>query len=184
MPDNRCDRNLKKEDTSYVYARTGVMRAWSKCLIWFAALLLPLQALQGTPFLCQFAGCGHRRLVSAHNDQADQSARCQCQRQIAHLSPAGDSRQRRAAQALGCLGQTVPQQNCPPGCFCRRPAQPQSQPTTPLEWKFVNSLDLSAVDQAHTRCSDLLDGCNYAQREVSATASAQELCASLCRFTT
>ena len=160
-------------------------RAISKCLIWFAVLLSPLQALQGTPILCYFVGSSHGSAVSARNDRPDQGSSCRrCDGKTNRLEQTGEARNGYAADWPESAGHVDPRRNCPPDCLCRRPANPQSQPISPIQLKVVDRLVASAVAQVDARCNASLHGCTDPRRKISSPASAQQICATLCRFTT
>lgn len=149
---------------------------FSRSLVMVGVLLAPLQALQVTPLLCQLtAGCS-----AAEASCADDAM---CPHGMCPPPARGGS----AIDVEGlehlCLtleSPAVPRE-CPPNCWCRHPAQPQPLPVQPLE--LVSSLELAS----HRLCEfQPADGPQVvglaANRDLLPPYTAQQVCASLCRF--
>lgn len=155
-----------------------VSRTCSKCLIWFAALLSPIQALQGTPIF--------RAVVSEL-----QSPHCVCTNQIADAGEHGECVRCRSSRCQCRDGEKcrdhivasspVSPRECPPDCWCRRPAEPQSQPIEPVRLTLTAAQVAVSAHQADHG----MDIGRYAiTRHVLAADSAQQVCVRLCRLLT
>jgi len=154
------------------------MREWSKSLIWFTALLLPLQTLQGSSTLCHFACHGNQTLEGVNDP-----SRCRCPRKTVNIRWADGGRQQYTARLLAYFGKTCPVDDCPAKCFCRRPAHPQCQPVSPVQLKIAEGLGISIIPQVPAKCNALLHGYGESQREISTNISALQFCVFLCRLT-
>jgi hypothetical protein len=159
-----------------------VCRICSKLLISFAALLSPVQPLQGTPVLCQLVGCYQGELTSTRDLQLGEGLCCKCGQTSPQAN--GIPQQRRCGASLARIEQTNQQHNCPADCWCRRPAQPQSQTTSREQLKVSDSASEPVDGQHHGGCSVSPYRRTTPQPTTFATISAQQVCASLCRFTT
>jgi hypothetical protein len=151
-------------------------QTWSKCLIWFAALLSPIQALQGTSIFCNVVGSCASSPQAGENEHSccrGKTINTKCRQDVCDASNAcGDH-----------FVATVPQSpnKCPQTCWCQHPTQPQPQPSN--ETHFKANFDLScyvsnfASDNfrsvSETKCLTNLS---------NSVGTAQQVCAHLCRF--
>ena len=153
-------------------------RTCSKCLIWFAVLLSPIQALQGTPIF--------RAVVSEL-----QSPNCDCANQVTDADKLGECVRCRCGQCQCRDGEkshdhfvaqspSAPRE-CPPDCWCRRPAEPQSQPVQPIRLTLAGT---QVAVSAHQADHGVEIGRYAITRHVLAADSAQQVCVQLCRFLT
>ncbi len=155
------------------YTRTESMRAiqrWSNCLVWFAALLLPLQALQGTPAFCHLADtcCSEQPAFEVMSPDCENG----CSPQLVHLEQLGTNHRHPAAAipAGPC--------KCPPCCLCQNSAQPQAQ--TSSQTRSIPKPHMALMESAITPEIRRLDR-RFDTRNAS-THSAPEICVLLCRF--
>lgn len=145
-------------------------------LIWLAALLSPFQALQGTPLLCNLAEgcvCAPQAGRSSHESGRAEPAVCEC---CHGADYAGDVAQSDVASAV-----PLAPSKCAQTCCCQSPTQPQSQPSEPTT--FTAGFDLVcrvlAVDKV---TAGSLSGIGNRVGRMGPAQSAQQVCASLCRF--
>ncbi len=148
----------------------------SKWLVWMAALLSPIQALQGTPVLCHFiCGCS-----GADGVYSDQPTCCH------HGSSKLTATRAACGKSIHC-GLTVTRDNplspcrCPLTCLCRRPALPQSQTLHTLSVEPSAHLDCLSVGDTDAN-ADMRVALGVAQNHYLPAFSAPQVCASLCRF--
>lgn len=150
----------------------------SKWLVCLAALLTPIQAMQGTPVMCHLLG--HCSLAQTDGDKCETKCCC-CQR--ANCNAARQS----VCHACGCKCEQVLSNDpakCPNNCWCKCAPLPLFPPTTYLQVQNVPTAECPVLDQ--------IDPCavsnEYTHRVLVArslgTPTAQQVCAALCRFTT
>ena len=152
-------------------------RTFSKCLIWFAALLSPIQALQGTPMFraviseLQSPGC-----VCA-DQGSDANERCECVR-----CRCGQCRCRVGERRQDHFVAQIPSspRECPPDCWCKRPAEPQSPPSPSIRLALI----VGQVEEAPYEANNCMEAGRCSITHVSTGNSAQKMCIQLCRFLT
>lgn len=163
-----------------VFAGIGLMNTshmWTKCLVCFAALLSPVQALQGTPILCNLVD----HCVSESMTGDSKPACCQ------HESPHAKSSQQ-ACDATDCgtddvaVAAPLSPNKCPQDCSCRRMAQPQPKLSGSTRLRVSVDLVELTLDQSVVLQGPLADRERSTARPPGSLATAQETCASLCRF--
>lgn len=147
---------------------------WPKYLVWFAALLSPVQASQGMHVLCNLPGscvqanttCRHRVRYQAVYPFSQPTPEA-----FAQADTYGDRDVFRVA--FPCT--------CPPKCECRRSASVQSRPAEQPRLSGASDPILSPYGRVSNKHNLTQRGNMDSQRE-AAPASAQQTCASLCRF--
>ena len=112
-------------------------RTCSKCLIWFAALLSPIQALQGTPILCHLVSS----CAGAHDASTAQRTCRQHPPNKLTSSRAACGKSNDCGFAVIYTPPSSPRR-CPPNCWCLRPVAPQSEPMLPLRVKVTGELSV------------------------------------------
>jgi len=151
------------------FTRASVMRAWSKCLIWIAAVLTPLQASQAMHLLClQHADCSRNQ--EAATDPSNRECCC-------------DEEMHRDTQISGNdISQLQPLApgSCPPECSCRQSPNPLLPGQPPVEPNGLLGLTGQSMDTAPVALGMKHRSCPEA--DVFAALTAQQVCVSLCRF--
>lgn len=171
--------DIERQRKSSLPARkTSGMRAsptWSICLLWLAALLSPIQALQGTPVLCH--------LVLACNwsnaTPIEQPMCCSGGAKCVHVKRSTDSGAMSNRVAFERFASPVVPCPCPANCWCRQPEEPQVSPPHLLRLPTLTDVAI------FTPCfipSASVSRIDHAQRSEWAPASARQVCAVLCRF--
>ncbi len=179
-PSERRHRYPEIAEYPYACSKACKMRAsptWSICLIWLAALLSPIQALQGTPVLCH---SGHA-CRGGNETAAGQPVCCPGEsigahaRRLAGCGALSDlvTLDQFASPAVPC--------NCPPNCWCQQPEEPQSSP--PQLLRLLTQVDRaistpSSIPSTTSLCTRYRQG----QRSERTPISAQQFCAVLCCF--
>ena len=153
-------------------------RTWSKCLIWCAALLSPFQALQGTPILCHFVSSCR----AANHACISQRACCHHQPNKLASSRTGRCKGDSYRLAVTDHSRSAPG-NCPPNCWCRRPALPQSQPVQPVRAKVSTEFACVILDVDPSK-ADIQLRSHTGTPCMRPAAAAKQVCAVLCRFLT
>jgi len=139
------------------------LRRAPKCLVWLAAVLASLQALQGSPIVCHLGVC--------HEASESGSQVCCAKR--------GTPSRRDASRDIDLVevGAPVAACNCPTDCWCRRPAQALLQ--------ICELTPLATGDEPVVSWSPVIDT-NDSRPALAATPtipkSSQHVCALLCRF--
>lgn len=142
---------------------------WSNCLIWFATLLSPIQALQGTPALCHLACTSLKQSFTAGSPNCGGP----CSAELGHCDldqACGGAPAAHSHPGLPC--------ECPPNCWCRL-GQPQAQPARQLavaQWPGLTWACLASSPPSHAR------RLSHASSQTELVLSAPEVCSLLCRF--
>ncbi len=155
-----------------------VSRTCSKCLICLAALLSPIQALQGTPILCHIV----RSCVVANDASTGQFTCVQHPPGKLTSSRTACGKRDDCGFALIVMSPSSPRK-CPPNCWCLRPATPQSEPMLSLRDKVTDELASVARDNAAAG-NEILPAPYAETSRIPSAKSAQLVCALLCRFLT
>lgn len=146
-----------------------------KSLILLVALLSPLQALQGTPLLCQLSGT-----CSAIDRGCCDTHTCRCTRclQAAKFGSLGCGHH----SLKFCMNGRKPvnSEKCPTNCWCSHRAQPQQMSQT-IEFDLAfdpvsGSLGTLELPEIPRNVESLTHNTSTTQ------CSALQLCADLCRF--
>ncbi len=162
-----------------VCAGTSLMltsHMWPKWLVCFAALLSPIQALQGTPVFCNLLDpCQTSPAAGDHHHGCCQheSTGSNCGQDACDVSKASD--------ADIALTVPLPPNRCPQSCWCHRSAQPQPNLNGSTRLNVVVDLVNLVLDQSVISQRPLVNR-QFSIERPDALASAQEICASLCRF--
>lgn len=158
-------------------AMTQASRTCSNCLVWFAALLSPTQALQGTPMFRAVVSELQSFRCACANQVTDANDVCECVRCQCGQCQCRDGEKRRDQMAVPLPGSPS---ECPRDCWCRRSAEPQSQPVRSI--RFTLTVAQMAVS-LHKADHGVDIGC-YTVTHVLRPDSAQQVCVQLCRFLT
>jgi len=149
-------------------------RITSAILVWSAALLSPIQAMQGTRVLCQLFDTESK--VATCED-----ACCECKSQ-ASVGCEASLCQTPITARTGPAGQQPP---CPSGCFYCQDRCTQFAPTMSPTTPSATGLSEAIVDQVDV-ISRITSHGFVGSRQTSSLSegSALQICALLCRFTT
>ncbi len=155
-----------------------VSRTCSKCLICLAALLSPIQALQGTPILCHLVSS-----CAGANDASTEQCTCNqhSSRKLTSSHAACGERDDSGIAVIYTSPSSPPK--CPPNCRCQRPVAPQSKATQPLRLKVTSEFACVALDDAAAR-NEIRLAPHVAIPRMRSANSAQLVCVLLCRFLT
>lgn len=146
----------------------GVSSTFSKCLIWLAAVLSPMQALQGMHLFCS-----HGNVCSVHREVGERTTKrsCCCKAKI---------RRDYKTDTRAVDGPFSPCP-CPPSCSCHLRSEPQLPPSQPVEVRC----SVEMVGQSFDVTSVTLSSCfpHAVKADTTPTfITAQQVCATLCRF--
>ena len=140
---------------------------FSKCLVWLAAVLSPMQALQGTHIVCSHNVSDH--LV----EELPELRSCCGSVKVRGESESNSDTFNKHNPSSPC--------SCPPDCWCRRLSQAQlpGQPLVETRHSFETLgywVDVTSItSSSHFAAQVKVD-------TASAISTAQQLCAILCRF--
>ena len=148
----------------------GASSTFSKCLIWLAALLSPIQSLQGMHLFCS-----HGAVCSGDHEIAQpQTGRsCCCKAESRRDREEGTRAVDGCNPFLPCP--------CPPSCWCHRRGEPQLPSQQPVELRCSVEMLGQSVDVTSVTLSSCFPHAVEADSEPAFT-TAQQVCATLCRF--
>lgn len=152
------------------------MRSWSKCLIWFAVLILPLQAVQGTDSFCH---CEQNSTTS--HCTCEQTSYCRCIQEHDHVAHECSNDSKLNSRHYALHKHVNQQQECPSDCFCRRLPESPWNTDSPAKKLHKPTVQTSAMSNRVTHSRITIFGDTYLS--VSPSISSQQLCISLCKFT-
>ena len=153
-------------------------RRWSKCLFCFAALLSPIQALQGTPIMWHSVSSCARA-----NDACTGQGAC-CHHRSSKLTSSRGARGWSGGCGLAVTDHSRSSpRKCPPNCWCRHPALPQSKPVQPVRVTVSTDIVCVTLDVAGSSTETQLTP-HTATPRMRPVDSAQQVCAVFCRFLT
>ena len=148
-----------------------------KPLAWLIALILPLQAVQGTHVLCAVA-C-HADPAVSHISDGCKSSRELCHSRGTHCHDGSEQPPVKIDCSSDC-GRTPAE--CPPHCWCQRPPMPQYHSSTPDSSGPVVEVNCWASQVPAVTTDHKSKGHIHTGGGVAGGKSALEACASLCRF--
>lgn len=144
-------------------------RIFSNCLIWFAALLSPLQGMQGMSLFC--SNCA---VCTVERDTADEPLGHDC-----HCKAKTD-RDEKPAAAMVVRCKPLAPCSCPPSCWCHRPVQPQLSCQQNIELGGSFDLLRQAIDTPAVALG--LEQQYPFEVDAVKIPTAQQVCAKFCRF--
>lgn len=149
----------------------------SKGLIWLAVLLSPLHAMLGSRILCSLGTeCGW---VSCHRDDLACISKCSGHSDEGFGGKADVTRHSETAHPASCPDSP---EKCPPGCWCRNPANPHTEPCHRRHLTTSAASTSSEVWSA-VPCRDP-QRVGVSNASSAPASSPMETCALLCRYLT
>lgn len=147
----------------------GASSTFSKCLIWLAVVLSPMQALQGMHLFCL-----HGEVCSGGHEVGERTPTrsCCCKAKVRQQNESGS----RAVEERNPYSPCP----CPPSCWCHRRGEPQLPSQQPVEVSSSIEMLGQSVDVTTT----LGTAFRHSREADTAPAftTAQQVCATLCRF--